>query len=85
MLLRARGAADAGRFLDVVLGSKAIRVVSPPVQLVATAVDRWLHGFRDQRFSLCDAVSFEVMRHERLTEVLALDRHFKTAGYRLLD
>jgi len=71
--------------MDAVLDSKAVSVVSPPVELIATAVDRWLHGFRDQRFSLCDAVSFEVMRRDRLTDVLALDRHFKTAGFRPLD
>jgi predicted nucleic acid-binding protein len=30
---------------------------------------------------LCDAVSFEVMRRERITSALATDRHFAVAGF----
>ena len=30
-------------------------------ELVSVAVSAWLERFRDQRFSLADAVSFEVM------------------------
>ena len=81
MLLRARGPRDAARFVDAVMASSAVTVVSPSVELIAAAVNRWLHGFRDQRFSLCDAVSFEVMRRERIADALALDRHFRVAGF----
>lgn len=85
LLLRERGPRDAARFLDAILASTAITVVSPAVDLVAAAVDRWLHGFRGQRFSLCDAVSFEVMRRDRIDRALAIDRHFRTAGFSIID
>lgn len=49
------------------------------------AVARWLVRFPDQRFSLTDAVSFEVMRRERVTHAFAFDKHFETAGFKLLD
>jgi len=52
--------------------------------LVGDALTNWIHRFTDQRFTLCDAVSFEVMRRERITTALALDRHFASAGYRTL-
>jgi predicted nucleic acid-binding protein len=84
LMLRARGPRDAGRFADAVLASRSIAVVSPGVELIAAALDRWIHGFRDQEFSLCDAVSFEVMRRERSVDALARDRHFKVAGFNLL-
>jgi predicted nucleic acid-binding protein len=31
-----------------------------------------------------DAVSFEVMRRRRIEAAFAFDRHFETAGFRLL-
>ena len=38
----------------------------------------------DHRFSLCDAVSFEVMRRERIEHALTFDTHFTIAGYKTL-
>ena len=52
-----------------------------PVGLVRDALSAWLERFRDQRFSLTDAVSFEVVRRERLTTPFAFDRDFATAGF----
>ena len=52
--------------------------------LVRTAVDTWIRPFRDQSFSLCDAVSFEVMQRERITSALSIDRHFVTAGFEIV-
>lgn len=52
--------------------------------LTRDSVLRWLNRFPDQRFSLIDAVSFEVMRRERLTTAFAFDRHFEVAGFELL-
>lgn len=59
-----------------------VRFVDREIQ--AAAIDRWLRPFRDQRFSLCDAVSFELMRREGLRQALALDRHFAAAGFEML-
>ena len=59
-----------------------IRFVTRPVE--RAAVDRWIRGFSDHQFSLTDAVSFEVMRAEGITHVLALDSHFTLAGFSLV-
>lgn len=44
----------------------------------------WLDRFHDQPFSLTDAVSFELMRRERVTHAFAFDPHFVTAGFELV-
>ena len=51
--------------------------------LVRGALDTWMARYRDQSFSLTDAVTFEVMRTEKLSVAFAFDRHFAVAGYRL--
>jgi predicted nucleic acid-binding protein len=53
-------------------------------RLVQAALSSWMTRFSDQSISLTDAVTFEVMRKERLTVAFAFDRHFVVAGYRLL-
>jgi uncharacterized protein len=53
-------------------------------ELVREAQARWMERFRDQRFTLTDAVSFEIMRRLRLTTAFAFDHHFETAGYERL-
>ena len=52
--------------------------------LVEESLRRWLERFSDQRFSLTDAVSFEIMRRERIGQAFAFDQHFLTAGFELL-
>jgi len=42
--------------------------------LVEAATSGWLTRFGDQRFSLVDAVSFELMRREKVTSAFAFDR-----------
>ncbi len=49
--------------------------------LVQEAVARWMERFHDQRFTLTDAVSFELMRRLRLRSAFAFDHDFETAGY----
>ena len=53
-------------------------------ELVTAAVSAWLERFRDQRFSLADAVSFEVMSQDGLGQAFAFDGRFRTAGFELL-
>lgn len=68
------------------------RLLEDPVQewievgpvLVGEAHSAWLTPFADQRFSLVDAVSFEIMRREGLTSAFAFDHHFEVAGFELL-
>jgi predicted nucleic acid-binding protein len=44
-----------------------------------------LERYHDQDFTLTDAVSFEVMRRERIRQAFAFDGHFVTAGFELLS
>ena len=53
-------------------------------ELVTAAVSAWLERFRDRRFSLADAVSFEVMSQDGLEQAFAFDRRFRTAGFEML-
>lgn len=84
MLLRHRGPREGQRFLDAAFDGVAHEVVHLDAELVKAAVDRWVRRFPDQDFSLADAVSFEVMRRERVTQALTLDHHFATAGFEIL-
>jgi predicted nucleic acid-binding protein len=51
---------------------------------VRGAVERWMAGYSDQRFSLTDAVTFELMRRERIARAFAFDQDFATAGFELV-
>ncbi len=53
-------------------------------ELVTAAVSAWLERFRDQLFSLADAVSSEVMSQDALEQVFAFDRGFRPAGFEML-
>lgn len=81
LVLREGGSRRGLQFLDAAFNPHAHAVVAVSGELVASAVDRWIRRYADQSFSLCDAVSFEVMRNERITTAFALDHHFRAAGY----
>ena len=78
------GATAALEFLDETEADPGITVVEVDLGLRSAAIQRWLRVYRDVPFSLCDAVSFEVMRREGLTQAFTLDRHFSVAGYTML-
>lgn len=84
LVSRFRGAAEGVRFLDSLYQDVAHEVVFVDRDTERMAVDRWLRRFVNQRLSLADAVSFEVMKARRLRHALALDNHFKLAGFELL-
>jgi uncharacterized protein len=83
-LLYLRGPAGADRIL--------LRLLEDPIHewnevspdLVRDATDRWLLRFRDQAFSLVDAVSFELMEREGVPRAFTFDHHFRVAGFALL-
>ncbi len=83
-LLYLRGPAGALAALTRLLDDPAHhwRAVSP--ELVHDAKSNWLERYPDQRFSLTDAVSFEIMKREKLTHAFAFDQHFTVAGFTLL-
>jgi len=81
LLSRFRGADEGLRFIDSLYQDPTHEVVFVNRDLERAAVDRWLRRYRDQRLSLADAVSFEVMRVRRIRQALALDEHFELAGF----
>jgi len=83
-LLFRRGPQDARRIAGALLDDPAYEWVDVPVALVRSATSAWLERFGDQRFTLADAVSFEVMRRQRLTAAFAFDDDFETAGFCVL-
>jgi predicted nucleic acid-binding protein len=83
LVTRARGSGDGLRFLDSLYLDPTHTVVFVDRELERAATDRWLRRFRDQRLSLADTVSFELMRQYDLKSVLALDTHFSLAGYEM--
>lgn len=56
-------------------------VLPVDAELVVSAAERWIDRYSDQQFSLCDAVSFEIMKREGITRALSVHRHFLTAGF----
>jgi uncharacterized protein len=84
-LLYLRGPEEARQALRSLLKDPAHAWTAVAAGLVAAAVDRWFSGFKDQNFSLVDAVSFELMRSEKLTSAFAFDQHFRIAGFSLLE
>ncbi len=81
LLSRFRGADEGLRFIDSLYQDPTHEVVFVDRDLERAAVDRWLRRYRDQRLSLADAVSFEIMRVRRIRQALALDEHFELAGF----
>lgn len=84
LTVRQQGAAAGCALLDAIHADPLYTVVTVTRELESDATDRWLRPYHDHRFSLADAVSFEVMRRERIGEALALDHHFEVAGYKLI-
>ena len=83
LLGRFRGADQGLRFLDALYQDPSHEVVFVDRELERAAVEGWLRRYRDQRLSLADAVSFEVMSTRRIRHALALDAHFALAGFTL--
>ena len=83
-LLYLRGPVAALATLRTLLDDPAHdwRATSP--ELIRDATANWIARFADQRLSLTDAVSFEIMTREKLTQAFAFDRHFEMAGFALM-
>ena len=84
-LLYLRGPRGARDVLTHLLEDPMHEWMDVNAALVREASVRWLERFADQRFSLVDAASFEVMRRENLTQAFAFDHHFEVAGFELFN
>jgi uncharacterized protein len=83
-LLQRRGPGPARTVLSALVEDPAYEWADTSAALVAAAVGSWLERFSDQRFSLTDAVSFELMRARRIRTAFAYDEDFRRAGFDLL-
>lgn len=83
-LLYLRGPGPARTALRLLLADPAHEWLDVGPELVGEATENWLIRYADQSFSLIDAVSFEIMRRERITHAFAFDHHFEIAGFELL-
>lgn len=83
-LLYLRGPAAARAAVSALTEDPVHDWVPVSSDLEREAIGRWLARFSDQDFSLIDAVSFEVMRRNKVTHAFAFDRHFAIAGFQLL-
>ena len=83
-ILYLRGPASAREAVRNLLADPSHEWHGVTSDLVAHAVTGWLARFADQRLSLTDAISFEVMRRERVKQAFAFDRHFEMAGFSLV-
>ncbi|MBK6489520.1 MAG: hypothetical protein IPF98_22290 [Gemmatimonadetes bacterium] len=52
-------------------------------ELFGRALSGWMERFADQRFSLTDAVTFEMMRGEGIASAFGFDQDFIVAGFTL--
>ena len=84
LIVRWRGPRAGALFLETVFESGAHLVISLGNDVFEAALSRWIRRFADKPLSLTDAVSFEVMRRERIGRALTFDRHFKDAGFAIL-
>jgi len=82
-VLYAKGPGAARGLLTSLLADPAYEWLDVPVSLVSDARS-WLDRFHDQAFSLVEAVSFEVMRRDKITHAFSFDRHFAVAGFQLM-
>jgi uncharacterized protein len=78
LLHRRRGGAPARRLMQDILPLIEVAWITP--ELHARAVESHLADLR-RRTSLVDHASFAVMRERGIGEALALDRHFREAGF----
>lgn len=83
-LLRRLDAASARRILGGLTKDPSFQWLDVDVPLIDRATSAWMDRFSDQRVSLTDALTFELMRESKLTHAFAYDQDFETAGFALL-
>ncbi|MEA3245687.1 MAG: PIN domain-containing protein [Gemmatimonadota bacterium] len=80
LLMKRKGREAALAFVQRIAAAPGV-VIEVNTDHEAAAIRDWLMRYRDQDFSLTDAVSFAVMKERGICEALTLDRHFRTAGF----
>lgn len=67
-------------FSKEILTDETVEIIWVDEKLHARAVEL-LHERGDKTYSLCDAVSFMVMRERGISEALTTDKHFEQEGF----
>jgi predicted nucleic acid-binding protein len=67
-------------FHESLLRSPEVEIVWVTPEVHRTALTL-LRSRRDKEYSLCDAVSFLLMRERGITDALTTDRHFEQEGF----
>jgi predicted nucleic acid-binding protein len=70
-------------FLTQLLANPKVDIIWPDESLTSQAL-ALLMTRQGRGYSLCDAVSFVLMRARNLHEALSTDKHFEGEGYRRL-
>ena len=68
------------QFVTSLIANPDIETVWPDESLVSQAI-ALLMSRQGRRYSLCDAVSFVVMRRRNVTQALTTDRHFEDEAF----
>lgn len=79
-LRRRVGHRAAVDFLDAIENTERVAIIALPPRADAAAL-RWLRQHDDREFSYVDATSFVTMRAAKITQALAFDDDFATAGF----
>jgi len=83
-LLYAVGPVGAAAHVETLLTDPLIDEVFADEAVQAAAFADWIHRFRDQAFTLTDAMSFATMRARGVEAAFTFDRHFAIAGFKTL-
>ena len=83
-LARKFGYGYAADRIDDLYASKDIDVVSSTRDDEVQAI-RWMRKYADQEVSFTDCISFAMMRRLRIRSVFTFDRHFRDAGFRIIN
>ena len=80
-LLYGVGAARAADHLVTLKSDPFIEEVFADRALQDAAMREWIGRYRNQSFTLTDAISFAVMRREGIQRAFTFDQHFMVAGF----
>ncbi len=83
-LVHSLGSTPAADNLETILADPMVEEVFADREVESRALSDWIRGFADQPFTFTDAVSFAVMRSQRINEAFTFDRHFAVAGFTML-
>jgi predicted nucleic acid-binding protein len=83
-ICRTQTPARAARWVRLQLSGGLIHWIQAEPNDLAEAAN-WLEKLSDQKVNFTDALSFTLMRREKITEAFTFDRHFSFAGFQVFE